>query len=63
LNFNIRDGPARSVTVSEMLPQEGQRIEIVSEQVAAPVQPLEATKPSNVGAKCVRRNRKKWRPC
>ncbi|EGK97535.1 AGAP013091-PA [Anopheles gambiae str. PEST] len=59
LNFNIRDGPARSVTVSEMLPQEGQRIEIVSEQVAAPVQPLEATKPSNVGAKCVRRNRKK----
>uniref|UniRef100_A0A2C9GQM8 Uncharacterized protein n=2 Tax=Anopheles arabiensis TaxID=7173 RepID=A0A2C9GQM8_ANOAR len=42
LNFHISDGAARSISVAEMLRQESQqRIEVVSEEVAAPVQAIE----------------------
>uniref|UniRef100_A0A182V4U2 Chloride channel CLIC-like protein 1 n=1 Tax=Anopheles merus TaxID=30066 RepID=A0A182V4U2_ANOME len=41
LNFHISEGAARSISVAEMLRQESQRIEVVSEEVAAPVQAIE----------------------
>ena len=51
LNFHISDGAARSISVAEMLRQESQqRIEVVSEEVAAPVQAIEEA--TTVEANC-----------
>uniref|UniRef100_A0A182K9H2 Chloride channel CLIC-like protein 1 n=1 Tax=Anopheles christyi TaxID=43041 RepID=A0A182K9H2_9DIPT len=50
LNIQISDGGARSIALAEMLRQENQRIEIVSEEVAAPVQAITDTTTSMVEA-------------
>ncbi|EGK97536.1 AGAP013236-PA [Anopheles gambiae str. PEST] len=51
LNFHISEGAARSISVAEMLRQESQqRIEVVSEEVAAPVQAIEEA--TTVEANC-----------